>query len=133
MLWVFAASALFLIASRTQASPLELTLQRRTLSNQEQPGGRRLQFERGDVFMHGTLFGHYNSTKRIVVNNPENTARLTMTIIFIGKQPPENITLEGIHDFTAGNENGRVTDASGALASHIGNTFSRVQDSLTID
>jgi hypothetical protein len=41
---------------------------------------------------------------------------LTTTLFFIGKNPPENITLHGAHDFNSGNQIGSVSAASSAYS-----------------
>ena len=62
----------------------------------------------------------------------QNVAILTLTIFFLGQQPPENITLQGCHDFNVGTEIGSVSAASAAFSSYIGKHFSRVGDTLRI-
>jgi hypothetical protein len=57
---------------------------------------------------------------------------LWITLFFLGKQPPENITLHGSHDFNSGGEIGSVSAASTTYAPQIGKQFKRVVNTLTI-
>ena len=77
--------------------------------------------------------GNYSSVKRVSCGTHEqNTAMLWMTLFFLGKKPPQNMTLHGAHDFNSGGEIGSVSAASSAFASHIGKQFNRVVNTLTI-
>ena len=107
-------------------------LQRDALNRADDAGGRWL-FEGGRVT--GDEVGHYASTLRVVFGGTEaqNTAMLTTTIFVSGVQPPENMTLQGAHDFNSGNESGSVSAASGQFAAFIGHRFSRVQNTVRID
>lgn len=73
--------------------------------------------------------GNYASTKRIIAKgtdqNSQNTSMATTTIFFIQQIPPQNITLEGVHDLTTGNEIGSVSAASGEFLGYIGKPYSR--------
>lgn len=62
----------------------------------------------------------------------QNTAMLTLEVFFEPQHPPQNIVLQGAHDFNSGHEVGSVSAASGALATHIGKPFTRVGNTLTI-
>lgn len=57
---------------------------------------------------------------------------LTMTIFFLPDKPPQNITVQGSHDFDSGSEIGSVSAASSGNAAHIGKNFTRVGDTITI-
>jgi hypothetical protein len=57
---------------------------------------------------------------------------LWLTLFFLGKAPPENITLHGAHDFHSGGEIGSVSSASAAFSARIGHQFKRVVNTLTI-
>ena len=98
---------------------------------------QRWQIEGGQVF-HGTgrrrkHVANYSSIKRVSCGTEEqNTAQLWLTLFFIGKKPPENITLHGAHDFNSGGEIGSVSAASAAFAPRIGHQFKRVVNTLTI-
>ena len=68
------------------------------------------------------------ATKR-VSNTPAFTpsaSMLTANVQFDGNAkniPPENLTLQGVHDIDSGNETGSVSAASPGLAEYIGGTF----------
>jgi hypothetical protein len=114
---------------------MKLELQQDALNAAEDPGGRWL-FEGGRAFdANGNQVGHYAGTLRVVFGGTEaqNAAMLTMTILALGAQPPESLTVQGVHDFNTGNESGSVSAASGQFAPLIGHPFSRVQRTVTID
>ena len=94
------------------------------------------QVEGGTVFNNKKKHvANYSSVKRVSCGTePQNTAMLWITLFYLGarKQPPENITLHGAHDFDSGSEIGSVSAASTAYASHIGEQFKRVVNTLTI-
>ena len=123
---VFAVEAL--------AAPLVLTLERATLNNVPDAAGT-WQFEGGRVLQGSRHIAQYASTKRVVTGgtNLQNTAMLTITIFFLGRQPPQNITLQGDHDFNSGGQIGSVSAASSAFSSRIDKQFTRVGNTLTIN
>lgn len=87
----------------------------------------RWQYDGGDVLDDtGVLIAHFARTKRVsfVVTEAQNTAMLTITIFFLGSDPPENITLQGSHSFNSGGEIGSVSAASSGQAALIGAPFS---------
>ena len=108
-------------------------LKRTTLKNVDDDAGR-WQYEGGAVFKSGTQVGNYMSTKRVIfdVSPALNAAMLTLTIFFSGEDPPQNITLQGTHDFNNGGEIGSVSAASLGCEGADGALFSRVGDTLTI-
>jgi len=61
---------------------------------------------------------NYATTRRVTIGgtNAQNTAVLSTTLFFLGKKPPENITLQGSHDFSSGNQIGSVSATSGAYS-----------------
>src|SRR6266849_1512459 len=73
------------------------------------------------------------TVKRVSCGTTEqNTAQLWVTLFFLGGNPPENITLHGVHDFKSGGEIGSVSAASSAFSAQIGKQFKRVANTLTI-
>ncbi|HHT9124743.1 MAG TPA: hypothetical protein ACFYD6_02890 [Candidatus Brocadiia bacterium] len=80
----------------------------------------------GKVFQGATHIGYYALTRRVTLGgtDPQNTAMLTMTIFFIGENPPQNITLQGSHDYGSGNYIGSVSGASAGKKKFIKATFS---------
>src|SRR5271156_137740 len=89
---------------------------RTTLANVDDAAGR-WQFEGGSVFRNVTQrIANYSSIKRVTYGGTDqdgqNTANLSITILFIGSHPPESITLTGAHDFGSGAEKGSVSAAS---------------------
>ena len=73
----------------------------------------------------GQHAGHFSSTKRVIFDaNPgQNVATLTMTVFVLGGSPPENLTLQGAHDFNTGGQVGSVSAASARYARFIGQRF----------
>jgi hypothetical protein len=128
-------------ANRTRKNPpekgkvpmaLTYTLTRECLNNVEDGAGR-WQIEGGKVMQKDKHVANYSSVKRVSCGTQEqNTAMLWITLFFLGKQPPENMTLHGAHDFNSGGEIGSVSAASSAFATHIGKQFKRVVNTLTI-
>ncbi|AFY32988.1 hypothetical protein [Calothrix sp. PCC 7507] len=130
-----AAACCAVPASVVMAQPaaLQLQLQRSTLQNVDDSAGR-WQFEGGKVVQNGKQTANYASFKRIVNGgtDAQNTAIVTTTIFFQGKKPPENITLQGSHDFSSGGQIGSVSAASSQYAAYIGKQYSRRGDTVTI-
>jgi hypothetical protein len=104
---------------------LELELKHLSLENVDDKAGR-WQFAGGQVFQKGKHVANYATVRRVVNKGTEeqNTAMLTTTIFFLGKQPPENMTLQGAHDYNSGDQTGSVSAASGQYAAYIGKAFS---------
>ncbi len=113
---------------------LTLTLERTVLKNVDDLAGR-WQYEGGKVFEDRRDVGFYASTKRVVfgATDAQNTAMLTLEVFFLPQKPPQNLVLQGAHDFNSGEEIGSVSAASANLAGHIGKQFKRVGNVLTVD
>jgi hypothetical protein len=112
---------------------LHLTLQRDALCSENDAEGR-WQYEGGKVFDQDRQLGYYAVTRRVRFHAPPDqvTAQLTMTLFFLGHKPSENITIQGCHDFDSGHEIGSVSAASASQAAHIGKSFLRVGETITI-
>lgn len=112
---------------------LNLSLHRDALTNVDDSAGR-WQYEGGKVSERNQQVGYYAVTRRVTFHatDAQNTAQVTMTIFFLPNKPPENITVQGSHDFNSGKEIGSVSAASGAQVAHIGKSFTRVGDTVTI-
>jgi hypothetical protein len=113
---------------------LVVMLERTTLQNVDDAAGR-WQFEGGSVVEDTRQVGHYASTKRVIfgATDAQNTAMLTIEVFFSPQLPPQNIVLQGSHDFNSGREVGSVSAASSQFAAHIGKQFTRVGNTLTIE
>ncbi|KAH7243956.1 hypothetical protein MRS44_016987 [Fusarium solani] len=109
-------------------APLNLNFTRKALNNVDDVAGR-WQFEGGSVTQNNQHVANYASTKRVTHNGTDqdgqNTASVTTTIFFIGSHPPENITLEGAHDFSSGDQTGSVSASSSAHRARIGKQYTR--------
>lgn len=112
---------------------LTLMLERTVLNNVDDAAGR-WQYEGGTAFEGKRLVGHYASTKRVVfgATDAQNTAMLTLEVFFTPQMPPQNIVMQGAHDFNSGGETGSVSAASASFAANIGKQFKRVGNVLTI-
>jgi hypothetical protein len=124
-------------AAESPAFSLTLTLEQLSLDNVDDLPGR-WQHEGGRVFCpHGTQVANYAAYRRATVSgtSAQNTAMLTLTLFFLGENPPENITLQGSHDFSSGNYIGSVSAASQAFRIVRDASFSGATNvgSLTID
>jgi hypothetical protein len=102
-----------LLISEAYAGSVTLDLVRLSLNNVDDVAGR-WQHEGGQVFKAGTQIGNYAINRRVTSSgtSPQNTAMVTMTIFFLGASPPQNITLQGAHDFSSGISRGSVSAAS---------------------
>jgi hypothetical protein len=108
---------------------LTYNLDRLALTNVDDPAGR-WQFEGGQVYENKKHVANYSTIKRVTFKgtdqNGQNTASVVTILFFLGEtHPPENITLEGAHDFSSGNETGSVSASSHTHASHIGKQYKR--------
>lgn len=99
-------------------------LKRSTLENVDDGAGR-FQFEGGAVYSNRVHIADYAATRRVTYGGTDgqNTAMLTMTIFILGSKPPQNITLQGSHDFSSGKYIGSVSAASSAYSRLIGAQF----------
>ncbi len=109
-------------------------LKRKTLNNVTDVAGL-WQHEAGDVLQNNKPAGQYASYKRVTNGGTDvqNTAMVTLTIFLERSKTgaPENITFQGAHDFSSGNEIGSVSAASASNAALIGKNAVRVVDSIT--
>lgn len=113
-------------ADESESQPLTLTLERLSLDNIDDAAGR-WQHDGGKVYCpNGTHIANYAAHRRVTFSgtSPQNTAMVTMTLFFLGDLPPQNITLQGSHDFQSGGFVGSVSAASDA--------FGRVRDASFI-
>ena len=114
---------------------LVLTLQRDALSNDDDAAGTgRWQYEGGRVAEGDREVGWYAVERRVTfgATDAQNTAVLTMSVFFTPDKPPQNIIMQGSHDFNSGGEIGSVSAASSTQAAHIGKSFKRLGDTVTI-
>jgi photosystem II stability/assembly factor-like uncharacterized protein len=123
-------------ADHAPPSALRLQLVRNTLTNVDDAAGR-WQYEGGIVLDGDKRVAQYASHKRVVNGgtDAQNTAMLTMTIFFLGSSPPENVTVQGSHDFRSEdqeNQLGSVSAASPRFARFIGYGFARAGDIVTL-
>lgn len=109
----------------TPVPALNLELKRLSLENVDDKAGR-WQFESGQVFQQGKHIASYATVRRGVNigTDVQNTATFTTTLFFPGKKPPENMTLQGTHDYHSGDQTGSVSAASGQYAKYLGKVFS---------
>lgn len=96
------------------------------------------QYEGGIVMqLNGQQVGHYSSQKRVTHGGTTvlNTASVTTTLFFNSKDNnvPDNITLQGAHDFSIGNKCGSVSSASKKYQTTIGKTFNQFGNILIIN
>jgi hypothetical protein len=127
-----------------QAGPVKTyQLKRLSLTNVNDAAGR-WQFEGGQVYENGKHVGNYAVIRRVVFKGTDldgqNTAMVTMTIFFLGgngtpgthKGAPQNLTVEGSHDFSSGDEIGSVSAASPAFAPYRDEKYVRKGDTVKI-
>lgn len=104
---------------------LQMELVRQSLENVDDKAGR-WQFLGGQVMENGQHVADFAVVARVVKQgtDAQNTAAVTTTIFFMGEKPPQNITLQGAHDFNSGGQVGSVSAASGKYAAYVGKPFS---------
>lgn len=110
------ASAVSLFAPLASAGSAVLTLTRTALTNVPDAAGL-WQHQAGDIFKGGVKVGQYALHRRVTTGGttaPLNTAMTTLTLFFAtaAGSAPQNITLQGAHDFGPGNFRGSVSGAS---------------------
>jgi hypothetical protein len=121
-----------LIFGSAPSSTLTYTLHRDCLNNVDDPG-MRWQIEGGKVLQDHKHVGNYSCVRRVSCGTVEqNTAQLWVTLFFLGKNPPENMTLLGAHDFTNGGEIGSVSAAHRRFRRTSESEFKRMANTLTI-
>jgi hypothetical protein len=142
-LGLLAATSILLASAAAQAQqiptaqPVVLTLTRvGALVNVSDAAGL-WQHEGGKVFRAALQVGNYSIHRRVTTSGtaPQNTAMLTMTVFFTSPAgAPENMTLEGSHDFSSGKYIGGVSGASALYKPWMGATFvgSTATNTLTI-
>ena len=97
------------------AGSVSLQLTRTSLNNVEDAAGR-WQHEGGNVLKSKVVIGQYLIVRRVTLpaTSSLNTAATSITL-FLGTSSstaPNNITLQGAHNFSAGNFRGSVSGAS---------------------
>ena len=110
------ASAVSMFATLAHAGSVSLTLTRTTLTNVPDAAGL-WQHQGGDIIKGGVKVGQYLLTRRVTTGGstaPLNTAATQITLFFAtaAGSAPQNVTLQGAHDFGPGNFRGSVSGAS---------------------
>ncbi len=103
-------------APMAMAGAVNLTLARTSLTNVSDAAGL-WQHEGGNIVKAGVKVGQYALHRRVTTGGtglPLNTAMTTITLFLstAAGSAPQNVTLQGAHDFTAGNFRGSVSAAS---------------------
>ena len=129
-----AVSVLLVCATASYAAPITLILTTTTALTNVTDGAGLWQFDGGTVSLSGVI-GNFARVKRTVTGatSPQNTAMLTITIFFLGSDPPESVTLQGTHSFTNGQERGSISGTSRALEGAEGTTFQGPSTALTFN
>jgi hypothetical protein len=112
--------ALAAFAPLANAGSVALTLTRVSLTNVSDPAGV-WQHQGGDIMKGATKVGQYLLTRRSTnggSTTPLNTAATTITLFFAtaSGSAPQNVTIQGAHDFGPGNFRGSVSAASNRYA-----------------
>lgn len=122
-------------ASTAHASTLlTLNLTRVTANTGVPDAAGAWGFDGGTVSFQGTVIGRYARVLRTVLSggtDPLNTAMVTMTLFLTGANPPQNLTLQGSHSFSDGEERGSISGASSTFRGAVGITFELAQTSTT--
>jgi hypothetical protein len=110
------ASAIALWAPLANAGSVVLTLTRTSLTNVSDAAGL-WQHQGGDIMKGAVKVGQYALHRRVTsggTTSPLNTAMTTITLFFstASGSAPQNVTIQGAHDFGPGNFRGSVSGAS---------------------
>jgi len=104
-----------LVATQAWAGGVSLSLVRSSLNNVDDAAGR-WQHEGGKVLKGATTIGTYVITRRVTMGgtDPYNAAFTTVHLMLpVGTAlPPQNLTLQGTHNFSNGYFYGGVSAAS---------------------
>ena len=86
----------------------------------------------GNVAFNNNVVGRWARILRTIngVTDLQSTAIVTLTIFLLGASPPDNLTLQGAHHFSSGNETGSISAASIAGAVGVRWTLQQI-DQLT--
>jgi len=122
--WLVAIALPLLFVSHAYAGSVTLTLTRVSLTGVSDAAGV-WQHEGGKIFKGTTQIGNYAVTRRVTTGgtDAQNTAMVTITLFFFNSLPPENITLQGSHNFNSGVFIGGVSATSSRYAFIRGATF----------
>lgn len=131
------AAALLAFAPLANAGSVSLTLTRTTLTNVPDAAGL-WQHQGGNIMRGAVKVGQYALTRRVTnggTTSPLNTAATTITLFFAtaSGSAPQNVTIQGAHDFTAGNFRGSVSGGSNRYTWIQGGdvTYSRIAGSTS--
>ncbi len=105
-----------------------------TLTNVDDAEGR-WQYDGGEVRFLKKLVGYYTRQKRVSFGVPAsvNAASVSITVFLTGSStPPQNVTLQGAHDFSSGNEIGGVSATSSDYSFLRGASFSGSSSSIEL-
>lgn len=111
---VMIATAAVLWTVPVLAGGVNLTLTRTHLTNVDDAAGR-WQHQSGAIRKGAATVGQYAIHRRVTTGGTtaQNTAMQTVTLFFSKTgSPPQNITLQGAHDFSSGVFKGSVSAAS---------------------
>jgi hypothetical protein len=92
--------------------------------------------EGGQAIENKVHVADYSIVKRTSCGTKaQNTSMLWLTLFFLESSTAglQNMTLHGAHDLGTGQEAGSVSAATAAFTAHIGKTFSRVGNTLTVN
>lgn len=111
------ASTIAALTPLAHAGGVALTLSRSSALTNVNDAAGTWQHEGGNVLKSGVKIGQYALHRRVTTGGttaPLNTAMTTLTLFIASASgsAPQNITLQGAHDFTAGNFRGSVSAAS---------------------
>ena len=116
------AAALLMSVSAASAATVTFTLNRTFGPTNVGDAAGSTQYEAGTVTKAAAVVGNYFITRRVtsVPSQLFNTGSTTVTLFFAPKAgttgAPENLTMEGAHDFSSGAFKGSVSAASGPFS-----------------
>ena len=110
-------------------------LERTTLNNVDDAAGGWWQYEGGTVFEEKRQVGYSAADNQAGDfrgdGRPKHRDADARSVLH-PQMPPQNIVVQGTHDFNSGGEIGSVSAASTAFATYLGKEFHRTGSVLTI-
>jgi hypothetical protein len=94
------------------------------------------EIEGGQVLQNKVRVADYSIVRRTSCGTKQqNTSMLWLTLFFLEASTAgqQNMTLHGAQNLGSGQEDGSVSAATAAFAAHIGKTFSRTGNTLTVN
>jgi len=128
---LLATSSLFTALSSEAATVTYNLVQKSTLTNVNDAEGR-WHFDGGDVYLGGSLVGHYTRKKRVSFGIPSSINKSSMEMTVIWATGNYNFTVQGSHYFSTGYQVGGVSAVSPGFTAFENAKFTGNSGAITI-